>query len=488
MMKRAYQGAVFNRLTSDWVLSSTSADSEIYTALRPLRNRSRDLIRNNDSLEGAVGKIVDNVIGNHGIPFQSQVKTSRGNLDNKTNSLIESAWKSWAESGCDTSEKLHFCDMQRLIFRSLIESGEVLVRVIRQPFGKSRIPFALELIEADQLAEDYAVGNLAGNHVRMGVELDQWNRPVAYHLYPFHPGDYQFSSSVRGTRLMRVSAFEIFHLFIVKRIGQTRGVPWLASSLIRSKHLAGFEEAEAVKARGQASFMGFLKSPDPSTMGEVDETGQVVSDFSPGEIFQLQPGQEFQGFAPTSPGQQFDPFVRAMLRGISAGIGMSYESLSNDYSNTSYSSARQSILGEREIYKGLQEWFIRTLLKPLFEQWLEMAVMSNVLPLPDYELKRGYYCCPKFIPRRWDWVDPSKDISAKTTALDKGITSLTQIIAETGRDIEEVFSEIQREEQLKKTLGIFQPPPEPEEPSLITTAKEWRVIQNLRKASESIMR
>jgi capsid protein len=139
---RSYAGASFSRLTSDWIgAGSTSADSEIYTASRTLRNRSRDLIRNNDYLKGAANTIVDNVIGECGVGFQSQVKNRKGELERKINTQIEEAWEDWAESGCDVREKLAFPDMEALILRSLIESGEVLIRIIGQPFGDSNIPF-----------------------------------------------------------------------------------------------------------------------------------------------------------------------------------------------------------------------------------------------------------------------------------------------------------------------------------------------------------
>ena len=46
-MKRGYQGAVVTRLNSDWLSSQLSADAEVRNSLRKLRDRSRELIRNN---------------------------------------------------------------------------------------------------------------------------------------------------------------------------------------------------------------------------------------------------------------------------------------------------------------------------------------------------------------------------------------------------------------------------------------------------------
>ena len=37
----------------------------------------------------------------------------------------------------------------------MCESGEVFIRMVRQKFGRSKVNFALEVLEADQLDEDY---------------------------------------------------------------------------------------------------------------------------------------------------------------------------------------------------------------------------------------------------------------------------------------------------------------------------------------------
>ena len=46
--KRAFAGAAVDRLTSGWVTSTQSADSDIKGSLKKLRNRSRQLVRDVD--------------------------------------------------------------------------------------------------------------------------------------------------------------------------------------------------------------------------------------------------------------------------------------------------------------------------------------------------------------------------------------------------------------------------------------------------------
>ena len=120
--------------------------------------------------------------------------------------------------------------------------------------------------------------------------------------------------------------------------------------------------------------MGFIQTPDAELLSQGVENGNRLYNLEPGAIEVLAPGETFAGFAPTRPNQGFDPFVRMMLRGVAASLGLSYESLSRDYSNTSYSSARTSLIEERDNYRLLQGWLISNLHKKIFKIWLDSCV------------------------------------------------------------------------------------------------------------------
>lgn len=449
--KRQYAGAQMNRLTSDWQATNTSADSELRTSLRTLRFRTRQLIRDNDYAKNAIRTIKNNVIGK-GISFQSQVLMRRSaKLDEKINQAIEKEWERWKVKGsCHTGGTLSLDEMERMIIGACAESGEVLVRKIRQKFGKSRIPLALEIIEADQLADEYSGRGENGNEVRMGVEVDQWQRPVAYWIYPFHPGDYQFLGSVQVNRLIRVPAEDLFHLGLPDRPGQSRFVPWFHTAMKRMNNMGGMEEAEIVTARASAGVMGFIKSPEVNdpTIADGVEDGDSVYDFEPGTIKTLAAGEEFIGFNPSRPNANMEPFMRLMLRGVAAGVGMSYESLARDYSQSNYSSSRLALLDDRDNWRVLQQWTISNFLQPLYEEWLEMAVLSGVLRLPAYETDPHIYSDVRWMPRGWDWIDPMKEVNAAILAVRAGFTTNQDVIAQKGGDYEDVFKQLRRERDL----------------------------------------
>ena len=177
---RMYAGAATSRLNSNWMAAGTSADAEIKGSIKTLRQRSRQLVRDDPHARQAVRSITSNVIGDSGIKLQSHVRKYRVNtLDTKINAQIEEAWKKWGRyDSCHTAGRLCWADIERLCCNSMIESGEVFIRMVNKPFGRSKIPFALEILEADQLDDDYT-GRSSNKNAswRMGVEVDKFMRP-----------------------------------------------------------------------------------------------------------------------------------------------------------------------------------------------------------------------------------------------------------------------------------------------------------------------
>jgi capsid protein len=56
--------------------------------------------------------------------------------------------------------------------------------------------------------------------------------------------------------------------------------------------------------------------------------------------------------------------------------------------------------------------------------------------------------------RRWQWVDPIKDVEAATLAIEQGFKTRKQVIAEMGLDIEDVWAQLAKEKEKSQKLGL----------------------------------
>lgn len=457
---RMYAGAKMDRFTSDWAATGTSADAEIISSLSLLRARSRQLVRDNPHAKRAVGIIQNNVVG-QGVGFQARVATPGGNLIARINDDIEEQWSIWCErKTLHTAGLLDMPALLRMAMAQLVEAGEVLLRKIPENFGGGAIPFALEMLEADRLVDQWQVARAPnGNTIRMGVEVDQWGRPAAYWLWPNHPGDYQYHRQFVASAFLRVPAEEVIHLYLIDRWPQTRGVPWFHAVLRRLRDMGGYSEAEIIAARASANIVGFITTQDASAPGEdtnADDNQRIV-DTSPGQFQTLLPGESFVGFNPSRPNASLEPFMRYMLREMASGVGVSYESLSRDYSQSNYSSSRLALLDDRDLWRVLQGWLISTCLVEIYRPWLTAAVMAGKVSIPDfYRRQERHERAALFRPRGWAWIDPTKEVEAYRKAVRAGFMTVSDVIALTGggQDIEDVCRGRRRELDLMAELDL----------------------------------
>ena len=219
-------------------------------------------------------------------------------------------------------------------------------------------------------------------------------------------------------------------------------------------HLAGYEEAEVIRARANSSLMGFITSPEGELQGDEVYDGERVSNFEPGVFKYLAPGETVTVPQLDAPDGQFEPFLRAMLRAMASGLGCSYETISRDFSQSNYSSSRLSLLEDRDNWRALQNYMIENFHQPIYAAWLEMAVLSGTLPLPNYEANPERYLNVRWMPRGWSWVDPAKEVDAYAAAVRNGFKTLADVVAEGGGDLQDLLRARKAELELMEEMEL----------------------------------
>ncbi len=140
LVQRAYEGAKAGRRTEGWVTAGTGANAEIGPASSRLRDRSRDLVRNNPYAAKAVNALVSNLVGTGIVPRARSRKLAAARQ-------ADQLWLQFAAS----------CDADGLT-----------------DFGGLHVPFQLQVLEPDHLdsgkTEDLADGGyiLQGNEIMFG--------------------------------------------------------------------------------------------------------------------------------------------------------------------------------------------------------------------------------------------------------------------------------------------------------------------------------
>lgn len=449
--QRMFSAAQINRLTSGWAQSITSVDQDIFRSLRIMRARSRELSYNNHYVSKFLKLCKVNVVGSQGLKLQMRAKDPDGKLDKRANQIIEEAWQKWAKKGtCDVTGKLSWVDIQKLVIESVARDGEVLVRKVRN--WKNSFRFALQIIEADHLDETYNEDLGSGNYIRMGVEFDAWDRPVAYHILTKHPGDFLQNGTQRNRE--RLPAEDIVHIFDSIRPRQSRGIPWMHAAMFKLNMLGGYEEAELVAARSEASKMGFFERTEDgeSYEGDDEEEGEFITEAEPGTFSILPTGVKLTQWDPQHPAGNFGVFIKSALRGIASGLGCSYNSLANDLEGVNYSSLRHGNLEERDHWMIIQHWFSESLPDQIFPDWLQFAMLTGEVSLPFSKFDK--FNSSTWMPRRWPWVDPLKESQANLISAGMGTKDLTDIIREQGQDPDELFERIQKTHETLKGLGL----------------------------------
>lgn len=453
------QAAEAGRLEGSWQVWPTTPDAVVYQDWVRTVARSREQVQNNDHARKFIQLVRENVAGPNGFQLSASIKDPNGRSDVVASKAIEEAYDVWSRKGnWDVTGSLSRADGERLAAGTWAQDGE-FIAVFR--YGQEAGPygFAVQFMDPMLLHPMHFEKLPNGNEIKHGIEFNKYGRPVNYWFKKQQEMQIGYTITV-GTDYEVVPAANVIHAFMPELVGQKRGLPQTRSALWRMKMLKGFEDAAVTNARIAASKMGFFRDPDADP-----DSGEEIQDADPGTFGNIG-NKEFVAWDPAFPNGEFDPFVKAALRGIASGLGVSYNNLASDLTGVNFSSIRQGALDEREVWKGVQQWMISAFCVPAYEKWLEYALLADKILINGKSLKferMEKYKAISFKGRRWAWIDPSADVAAAEKLLALKLRSRTDIMSEMGRDAQDTWEEIAREDDEMDKLGVV-PQPTPGSP------------------------
>lgn len=466
----SYEAGSKRRRVSKWRGEAKSVNTESRRSLRTLRYRSRDMVENSYWARRGVSVLQRNVVGNG---IRPTAKDSP-EIDRLISLLCDRPL-------LDVRGRDTFYAMQANVMHAVAESGECMV--LRRRLSRSEmrrrgtsIPLQLKVIEPDHLDETMDGTTYDGNRLVQGIEVDKGARPVAYWLYEHHPGD---MTSWRDIKSHRVPAEDVIHVFRELRPGQVRGIPELATVLMKIKDFHEYDDAQLMKQKIAACFGAFVHASDSAAhqhQWQVDEDGNpipVPERIGPAMVEYLQPGEDIS-FADPPKIDGFESYYRTSARAIASGLDITYEALTNDYSQVNFTSGR---MGWLEMHRAIKQWQWHVLVPQLcfrVERWIKEAAI-----LAGYSVSERPW---KWTPPRREMIDPVRETNAAISGIRAGISTRPDEIEKRGRDVEEVDEEIKRNnDRIDKYGFVFDSDPRNTTAAGLSTQ---RVTENIRQESE----
>lgn len=431
--RRSFSGASSNRLL-DWAIASLNINGQMKMDYRSLTLRARELALNNEFCIGYLTSLKRNVLGVDGFTLQSFAPEK---------SRIKKEWATYtsAVNGYITLDEIGGDrDFDHLILRTLAIDGEVFLRRVEDM--ASPYLYRYELLDSMDIDPLYNETRADGSSVCMGIELDQRGREVGYyyrnrsriHTDHYNTGELEF-----------LPAGEVLHIFRRLFPNQVRGYSSFAGIILNIKHLDEYKQAEIVHARIQACSMGIWER-DGSTLGDVMDAeelgpdGEVATTMRPGQFMYAPKGYKAAYLQASSPNNQFGIFWKSIMRSVCAALGISYNKAAGDYEGVNYSSLREAAIEDRAEFEELQKFLI--------ERWKDLqyrGFLEAIFPV-DHAAQLPH----RFYGRRFDWVDPQKDAAELREKLDMKLTDPITELYRRGLDPEEVLSNWQEWEEMKK--------------------------------------
>lgn len=440
-LRGSFEGAGQGRRFKSFTASSSGPNRSVQFNMNTLRNRVRDFYRNEPWITKAVKSYKANLIGT-GIRPICQVD------DEVFHDEIMDLWEDWAED-CDVSGRMNFYMMEALTAVSLMMNGEQFFQIVYvDPTDENPMPIRLKAFEPDLVDHSYNMDPYNnGNRIVSGIELDENERPVAYHLFKEHPGE-----NNADTTRVRIPAERIIHIFEPQRPGQVRGYPSGSAAITRIFSLSSYEDAELERKKMAAMLFAFITSklPESAEGGEHvfggvsnEANSAFAAELESGTAQYLEPGEDVKFNEPADVGGSYEAFMKVNLRAIAACFDVSYEQMTGDLTNVNFSSIRAGLNEMQRIYRQTQELvIIPQLCRRVWILFTKESIKNYLVEAKGYGDKPRKYFKAKWIAPGWPYVNPLQEAQANVLEVRAGLESRENVVARKGHDINHLDKQI----------------------------------------------
>lgn len=419
----AFEGADrFNEQLAFWQPSLASADADIIPD-KPLGDaRSQDMLRNDAYVQGGATLRKDNIVGaQYVLNAKPESRVIFGKQDDVWESEFQEEVEVLFDLASDSPDNLFdasrmntFTGLIRLGVGVHLAGGELLSTVEWKRDGR---PFntAIQMIDAARLSTPSL--QYLDRSIRAGIRQDAYGAPVSYFIQSRHPNDYMPQFGLGGSVLPTWNEvplrkpwgrLQVIHLLEQMRPAQTRGIAEMVAALKEMHITRRFRDVTLQQAVTQALYAAAITSERPAAeafqllgggqltaeafqqaqtnfmvgyMGAIEEFAGNARNLKVDgvRIPWLPPGTKLDILSPGKGGPLGMEFEQSLLRYIAATLGVSYEQLSRDYTNTNYSSARAAMAETWKFMLSLKKNIADKFARIIYRLWLEEMINANAL-------------------------------------------------------------------------------------------------------------
>ena len=397
----------------------------------------RDLYRNMPIIRSGVNGVARRAVGTG---LRLQVSTE----DNGWNKECLSQWKDWSDGMLDLAGHYDLLGILRQCIRSCYTDGDIGLGMVDED-GDLRV----QIIEGDRVAEDYRAGIQIDRHNPIGGVIVDWEtgRAESYLV-----GIRDAGGVLKDSEPWDAESFILFYRR--QRVDQVRGVPLLAPVIQTARDLDKYLTATRIAANVQATFGVFIKRNNAAQIQLAQSkavsgtTDYRTMPMKTGQIWHLNPDEDVTGFSPTVPHQGFDEVSKFWVRIIAIGMGATYESLMNDFTGMSYSSARTHLLEVDSINEEWHRCLVQRVLNRLYRVWVSKRMAKpadggcGLLPFNPQAYDRVSWIGPKRSS-----VDPEQEANANIELLANDMITLEDYHLSQGADWRQKLMQRKRERE-----------------------------------------
>lgn len=483
-------GGGFGGQLKGWNPSQDSADAALLPTLSMGNARADDLVRNNGYAANAIQLHQDHIVGSF---FRLSYRPSWRYLgvDDKEGRAfakdVEDAWWEYAEDeNCyiDVERKRTFTMMIREGVAMHAFNGELFTQPCWETNPHSLFRTQFKMVSPKRISNPYGISDTAEQ--RAGVKVNRNGAAVGYYVSDDSYPSWSAQNWRYIPRELKSGRPTMIHIFEPREDGQTRGANQFYSVMEQMKMLDTLQNTQLQSAIIKAMYAATVESElDSSSImefvlgagGEAGQGGQFIqtlmnqmADFYSGanvkfngaKVPHLFPNDKLNLQTAQDTDNGFSVFEQSLLRYISAGLGVSFEQLSRNYSQMSYSTARASANESWRYFMGRRKLIAARQASQMFLCWFEEAIARGVIRLPSRakytltEARNAWTRC-EWIGSGRLAIDGLKEVQEAVMLIEAGLSTFEIECAKRGEDYEDIFAQQVREVQERKAKGLKPP-------------------------------